>query len=632
MSFVDHLKGSKPEQKFLEQAFGLHVVAGDLAKSTVTGSSPTHVVQIQHLLGDALGKGWKGPKGVWFRGTNRAASKYTFHPGKHTPNPVLKTFTADNSTDVFTSTAHGFNDGDMIIFRSGDNPEPIAAAKIYYVRDKTTNTFKVALTSGGTAVNLTDNGTGTLQVYKNDPEQGIDPYFQDDTTHSNVAWIRVECPNGSEVGIPDFDTKNNPPTGFTSIMECQLGDVYDNTGAVSGSNQLLTNPADVIAFGIKEIWRQPNSRVDWASLATLRTACDASITPDYTVILPQGVGLTGRYYDGTNFNTFKTRRVDPVIQFDSSNGSPDIALPTDNFSVRWEGKIRPRFTDTYTFSITHDDGVRLWVNNLAVPLIDQWATNGTHTATIALTADQFYDIKIEWWEATGPAELRLDWSSPSQPYQTVPQDRLYPKNEPMKRFECHAGFTARTTFDEFLRAICFTANATWQDVDGKLKFFCVEDLTTPSFAFDYTNIQKNTITYYPRFSQQELLSLPNRYIADGRDLESRYLEPFDPALQYEIESLQQEVGRVIEETVSVGNTSRSQGIRNLQHYAKLKTAPMVCELEGLPQTFPVLPGDLVTVTDEISGWNEKEFLCIDAIDNSIDTDKDHRKLTLLDWE
>jgi hypothetical protein len=90
-----------------------------------------------------------------------------------------------------------------------------------------------------------------------DATQGIDSVFDQDTPHSNVAWLRCELPNGTEVGIPDPDTKNNPPTGLTGIYECQLGDIYNASGSVTSSGQLLTNPADVIAFGCVEIRRYP---------------------------------------------------------------------------------------------------------------------------------------------------------------------------------------------------------------------------------------------------------------------------------------------------------------------------------------------------------------------------------------
>ena len=550
MGFIDHLKGNKPEELFLEVAFGSHVITGDLAKSIVTGTDPTHVVKIQQILGEAFGRGWSGVTGVWFRGTNRDSTKYVFYPG---------------------------------IQSTGDT----------------------------------------------DLTQGIDAVFTEDTPHSNTAWIRVECPNGSEVQIPDFDTLNSPPTGLTLIANCQLGDIYNSSGTVVTSGTFITNPADVIAFALKEIRRFPNSRIDWASLATLRTASDVTETPDYTT-LPQGVGLTGSYYSGSGFTTLRSTRVDPVIQFDLSSGSPALKLAGDNFAVRFEGKIRFKYSQTYTMYLTHNDSGKLWINNLSTAIIDQ-AAAGTHTATFTATADVWYDIKMEWTNAASTSEFKLEWESTSQTRQVVPQDRLYPKAVSVPKFRTHLAVTSRTTLDDLLRRILFTCNGGYQDANGVLKFFSYDNLTS-SFAFTESNIIKNSFRFYPRFSQQDLLQLPNRYVADGRDLESRYLEKFDPPLYYDIPSLQDTAGRVIEETIAIGNSTRWQGLKNLAHYAKMKTQPLVAEFEGMPDTLGVLPGDRVTLTHSIPGWTAKDFIVIEASDKPIGKAADERIFKLLNWD
>lgn len=551
MTFVDHLKGTKPEARLLEVAFGRHVIEGDLAKSIVTGADPTHVITVQHLLGDALGKGWAGPEAIWFRGVNRPPEKFKFYPGIMSPG---------NSDSV----------------------------------------------------------------------QGIDEVFDQDTPHSNTAWLRAECPNGEEVGIPDFDTKNNTPIGTTGIYKCQLGTTYDNEGNLIEEDVFLTNPADVLAFGLKEIAQYDDTRIDWESLAALQVICESTETPDYTT-LPEGVGLTAKYYNGTSFDTFLIRRVDPVVQFDPSSGAPAVGLEPDNFSARFEGKVRPRFTETYTFYVTHTNGAVLWVDNLSIPLIAQWEKNGTNSETISLTADQFYDIKLEWKHEDSPAEIKLEWESASQTRQVISQDRLYPKNEAKKRFECHIAFTQRATLDDFLRSVLFTCNGGYQDADGKLSFFCIDELEA-TYDFSEENIIKNTFQFGPRFSQQELLNLPNRFIADGRDLDSQYLEKFDPQLFFELEDLQDLAGRVIEETVNVGNSTRWQALKNLQHYAKVRTADTIAEFEGMPQTLGVMPGDLVTVTHGIAGWDTEQFLVLEATDKSIDAGADNRIFKLLKWE
>lgn len=551
MTLVDHLKGVRGEDLVLEVAFGRHMIAGDLAKSVVTGSDPTHVVTVQQMLGEAYGKGWQGPVGVWFRGTNRDSTKYVFHPGTQSSGP-------------------------------------------------------------------------------SDPVQGIDSIFDEDTPHSNTAWLRMECPNGAEVGIPDFDTKTSPPVGHSGIYDCQLGDIYDAAGTVVDSDVLLTNPADVLAFGCQEIRRYPLTRSDWGALDELRQFSDVQVTPDHTT-LPVGVGLTGRYYEGTAFNTLKSTRVDPVIQYDLSTGAPALDLTPTSFSVRFEGKIRFKHTETVTLYLTHNDGGKLWIDNLTTPLIDQWGTTGEHSATFAATADQWYEIKIEWNNASSDSQLKLEWSSTSQTRQVVTQDRLYPADDPEPRFRSHIAFTQRTSFEDFLRAVLFTCNGAFQDVNGKLRFFSIDQLTS-SYDFDLTNIVKNSFKSYPRFSQQELLSLPNRFIGAGRDLNSRYLEPFDPPLYVDVPEMQELAGRTIEETVFVGNVTRWQGLNNLGHYARLRTSQRTCEFTGMPQTLGVLAGDRVRVSHSLPGWTNKECLVLEATDLSIDSTADDRFFRLLSTE
>lgn len=462
-----------------------------------------------------------------------------------------------------------------------------------------------------------------------DTVQGIDSVFNKDTPHSNAAWIRLEAPSGSEVGIPDIDTKNNPPEGFEAIVDCQLGDIYDANGNVTSSNVFITNAADAIAFGCKEIRRYPNSRIDFASIVSLRNLCDQLETPDWTT-LPQGVGLTASYYDGSNFNTFKTKRIDPVIEFANSADAPALDINVNSFSARYEGKIKAEFTETYTFYLTHDDGGRLWVNNLSTPLIDQWSGGGPHSATIALTAGQFYDIRLEWNETGGNAEFKLEWQSASRSRQTVPQNCLYPKNEAQKKSETHIAFTSASTFADYLSAVLFTCNGEYQDANGKLRFFSLDD-TTPVFTFDQSNIVRGTFSHKLRFSQQELLKLPNRFIADGRDLQSRYLEPFDPQVFYDVTDLQELVGVTNEETIFVGNTNRWQCLKNLTHYAKMRTAPKIVEFEGMPHTFPVLPGDFVNVTHPNANYTNKLHLVLEATDKGIGKNADNRIFKLLDW-
>ena len=72
------------------------------------------------------------------------------------------TFTADATTDALTATSHGKVDGDILEVSSDTTlPAGLSASTKYFVVGATTNTFQVSLTSGGSAVDITDTGTGT---------------------------------------------------------------------------------------------------------------------------------------------------------------------------------------------------------------------------------------------------------------------------------------------------------------------------------------------------------------------------------------------------------------------------------------------------------------------------------------
>ena len=138
-----------------------------------------------------------------------------------------------------------------------------------------------------------------------------------------------------------------------------------------------------------------------------------------------GDGLIARYYDNANFTGSSVTRIEPTIDFDWGGGSPSPLIGPDTFSSRWEGQILPRFSETYTFFTTVDDGVRLWINNRRI--INQWNDRGqtVHSGSIALTAGVKYNIVMEQSEHSGRAFARLEWQSASQPRQVVPQRQLF---------------------------------------------------------------------------------------------------------------------------------------------------------------------------------------------------------------
>jgi len=117
----------------------------------------------------------------------------------------------------------------------------------------------------------------------------------------------------------------------------------------------------------------------------------------------------------------------PLAPFDSQVcPSPNSSTHCSPFGVRWTGFVRPRYTETYTFTTHSDDGVKLWVNGQL--LIDNWTIHGDapNSQKISLTADQLVSIQIEYYEnGEGPATMVLQWQSASQALEVIPQSQLY---------------------------------------------------------------------------------------------------------------------------------------------------------------------------------------------------------------
>jgi hypothetical protein len=76
------------------------------------------------------------------------------------------TVTANDATDVLTCAGHGLSTGDTVrITSAGTMPGELSSDTLYYLRDVTTDTFKVSTTLDGTAVDVSSAGTGTHTLY-----------------------------------------------------------------------------------------------------------------------------------------------------------------------------------------------------------------------------------------------------------------------------------------------------------------------------------------------------------------------------------------------------------------------------------------------------------------------------------
>jgi len=106
---------------------------------------------------------------------------------------------------------------------------------------------------------------------------------------------------------------------------------------------------------------------------------------------------------------------------------PSSLSDGDTFSIRWTGEIDAEYTETYGFRTFTDDGVKLWIDGNLI--INDWTTHPpkVNEASKSLSTGK-HTIKLEYFENTGDAIVRLYWKSQNQTknsWEIIPKDRLF---------------------------------------------------------------------------------------------------------------------------------------------------------------------------------------------------------------
>ncbi|MCA9925939.1 MAG: hypothetical protein KC421_26390 [Anaerolineales bacterium] len=102
-----------------------------------------------------------------------------------------------------------------------------------------------------------------------------------------------------------------------------------------------------------------------------------------------------------------TKDVD-TIDFNWGQNAPDDDVPADNFSIRFTRQI-DFADDTYLFSASADDGIRVMVDGVIV--IDQWNPSGDSQPYQAdVDLDGVHTIVVEYYDAAVSAKVRFSYA------------------------------------------------------------------------------------------------------------------------------------------------------------------------------------------------------------------------------
>ena len=146
--------------------------------------------------------------------------------------------------------------------------------------------------------------------------------------------------------------------------------------------------------------------------------------------LKAGTGLLGCYYQNRFFYGDGVLSVDQLIDF--SPVTPPVKFSDKNYSVRWTGQLEAPHTEEYTFTITTDEGARLWIGGQLVINELSNRTLRTFTGAVPLQRGERYNVRLESVHRAGEGNLKVVWLSKNKPESVLGGKGVFPTYEPVE--------------------------------------------------------------------------------------------------------------------------------------------------------------------------------------------------------
>lgn len=112
---------------------------------------------------------------------------------------------------------------------------------------------------------------------------------------------------------------------------------------------------------------------------------------------------TTRNFTGKVFHSSTESQIDYSWKYDA----PFSGMPTDQFSVCWEGIYRADKNGTIQFQLAGDDGYRLFVNDKHIT--GDWGNHSfsTRSAFMEVESGEVYRLRIEYFDNVGEATIKF---------------------------------------------------------------------------------------------------------------------------------------------------------------------------------------------------------------------------------
>ena len=284
-------------------------------------------------------------------------------------------FSADSTTEFLTSNAHGLVDTQQIQVVGSDLPAGLSASTNYFVREKTTNTFKLEASVGGGAINITDNGTGTnTWIYGDFTTPATSSWAKDSSTitvASNVG-IRVgQVVSGTGIPAPT-DSPARPKPNVLSISGTSI--VISENMAAAGTNVAVT-------FANKGVY------------GTFDTTKDGPSTDNDGDPLEDGM----LYFNSTDNNMMVYKTTGASWIKTSASGGVSLVMHKAVASGTPTSFAASDFTPTLSYEVNN---IVVWLNGVKLDSTDFTATTGTTITGLAelANADELVVLAFKTFE------------------------------------------------------------------------------------------------------------------------------------------------------------------------------------------------------------------------------------------
>ena len=221
----------------------------------------------------------------------------------------------------------------------------------------------------------------------------------------SVRWTALASFNGGTYrffALADDNIKITLDDGYSPIL-----DTFGQTkiGQIVSVDVPLTAGVHKVRVDYQEVSGNAYAYVNWAPAA-------GNPSPNFPVPQVSYSNVNNGQWTAQYFNNAALSGSPVLIQSESTpshvwgSGSPGASVPADNFSGRWTS-TQTLDAANYTLSVRADDGVRVFVDGVAVINEFHSAATTPYSTNLNLSAGQ-HTIMIEYYEAGGDAFLEYN--------------------------------------------------------------------------------------------------------------------------------------------------------------------------------------------------------------------------------